>query len=91
MRIERIRLPLSHRINVDNYESVEVAVELEAVHTDPAGETLEQVRQKLHDEVYKLWKQEAILALKGVIARRRDTGKDYALAQAILQHFAAQG
>lgn len=86
MKIERIRLPLSHRINVGEYESVEVAVELEAVLDDSAEETLEQAYQKLRDEVYKLWKQEAILTLNGVILRRKETDKPADIPEALLRH-----
>ena len=86
--VTSIRLPLNHRINVGEYESVEVMVDLEAT-IDP-GETVEHAYAQLREVSLKLWRQEAILTLKGVIARRRDQGKDYSVPDVIVRHLAAQ-
>ena len=87
MKVRTIRLPLTHRINVGEFESVEVTVDLTA-ELDP-GEEADQAYAALRGEALRLWKQEAILTLKGVLLRRRDTGKPTEVPESLLRHMAS--
>jgi len=87
MKVRTIRLPLTHRINVGEFETVEVTVDITA-ELDP-GEEVDQAYAALRPEALRLWKQEAILTLKGVILRRRDTGKPADVPEALLRHMAS--
>ena len=87
MTPHEIRVPISQKLNVDEYETVDVTVEL--VGGLEGGDTFEQAFDQIYTEAQKLWRKSAILQMKQVIARRRAIDKPYDRAEATLRALAS--